>query len=492
MFRKITYLFVLTFLLGDICSAQMITFRRTVGNLGEDFGNCVRETSDHGFVVAGSTGSADNFNSQVYLFKLDSVGSLKWSKNIGSGSGTERGSRFVETPDGGFLIVGTTNSFGNGGYDAYVVKTDNNGSLLWEKSFGGLDWDFANDIIPLPGGNFIIVGNTYSFGNGNSDIYLIEIDPSGNEVWSKTIGTAGEEVAKAAVLGNDNHLYICGSYYETSEVYSDGYVVKADLSGDTVWTRTFGADSTEHFADIVELQSGGFMVVGNTLSFDYANKKSQIYMVKVDNSGAQIWERTEGGQGDEYISEIEQNPAGIIAFIGTTTSAGFGNTEMMLFQVNDSGFWVDSPDYGSQAYEDGYSVHNTHDNGYILAGITNGFDLRNNNVYIIKTDSTGHTESTTDITHITDNLVSTQEILIEDHKCKIYMNGNQLMVASQEKKLEEIGLYNLSGQLLYNKAFSSSTFNFNTTIDHLPMGIYFVKIGLEGGVYGVEKIVINN
>lgn len=491
MHKAITYITAIFLLIGDLAYGQMITFRRTVGNLGEDFGNCVRETSDHGFVVVGSTGSVDNTNSQIYLFKLDSVGNLKWSKNIGTGFGTERGSKLVETPDNGFIIVGTTNSIGNGGYDAYAVKTDANGNVVWENSYGGIDWDFATDIVALNSGNYLVVGNTFSYGNGNSDIYLIEITPNGDEVWSKTVGTEGEEIAKAAVLSNDGHLLICGSQYQVSSEYSDGYVVKTDLTGDTLWTKTFGADSTEVFADLVELIGGDFMAVGNTLSFDYENKKSQIYMVRFNNSGDMVWEKTEGGHGDEEINEIEQNPAGIIALIGYTTSAGFGNTEMMLFQVNSSGFWVDSPDYGSIDKENGYSVHNTHDNGYILAGITNGFDIKNYDVYIIKTDSTGHTESTTDITHITDNLVSTEEHLLDEESCLVYTTGSQLKVLSQKNGIEGLTVYNISGQAVSSQSISHTTQQLETDISGFSYGIYFVRVDFEDGKFGVKKILLN-
>jgi hypothetical protein len=153
-------------LLYSITTFSQITFRNAIGNSDDDIGACVRETDDFGFIVAGTTGSVDNTNSDIYLFKLDSLGGLLWSNHFGTSYGTENGKKVLQTIDKGYIIVGFTNSIGNGGYDAYVIKVDSIGQEVWSKTYGGPNWDFANDIILLPSANYGVVGSTYSFGNG--------------------------------------------------------------------------------------------------------------------------------------------------------------------------------------------------------------------------------------------------------------------------------------------------------------------------------------
>ena len=477
---------LLCFYLAD-SSAQQITFRKAIGSSEDDLGSCVRETNDYGFIVAGTTGSVENTNSDIYLFKLDSSGNHKWSRHFGTSYGTENGNKVIETPDSGFIVVGFTNSFGNGGYDIYAIRTNSLGEEIWSKTFGGSDWDFGYDIVILPDGNYGIIGSTYSFGNGGSDVYYIEIDDNGNEIQTKTFGGIGDEIAKAIILSNDNKLMICGETTELGSEYSDGYIIKAELNGDTVWTKIFGGDTTDYFADVIQTIDNNYLAVGATSSF---GSKMDYYSVKFDNSGAVIYERHDGGTGDEEAREVAERPSGICSILGYTTSEGAGGKAIQMLQVNSGGWWQGSPQYGSPVEEDGFSIHYTHDNGFIMSGITNGYNAVNYDVLIIKTDSIGNTGTTGDVINITDNMVSVFEALVHETKFFVYTNENSITVKSENKQISKISLLNISGQSVYESILTYPVSDFSFHTDFISSGIYFVKTDFKDNYSKTIKILI--
>ena len=149
--------------------AQAVKFEKVYGGTGYDYGHSVAQTFDKGYVIAGATTSFGVGSTDAYILKTDSMGVVLWQKTFG-GINIDQFYSIKETSDSGFVMAGFTNSEGNGGYDMYVVKTDKNGDSLWTKSFGGTNWDFAYSVEQTSDGGYIIAGATYSYGNGNTDI----------------------------------------------------------------------------------------------------------------------------------------------------------------------------------------------------------------------------------------------------------------------------------------------------------------------------------
>jgi hypothetical protein len=148
-------------------------FYTTFGGDGEDIAYGVKQTRDRQYIVVGSTSSFKQTNSDVYLIKVDSMGFSLWQKSYG-GNGNDIGKSIVELPDSGFVMTGFSDSNVNNGFDCYTIRTDKNGNVLWERYFGGDDWDFGNDICVAPDGNIVVVGSTTSFGNGKKDGFVIK------------------------------------------------------------------------------------------------------------------------------------------------------------------------------------------------------------------------------------------------------------------------------------------------------------------------------
>jgi hypothetical protein len=162
-----------------------LEWSKTFGGTKWDFGNSVQQTTDGGYIIAGLTKLAGS--DDVYLIKTDEKGTRMWSKTLG-GLKSEQGFSVQQTIDGGYIVTGYTISFGAGLTDVYLVKTDENGIIEWNKAFGGTDWDYGYSIQQTTDGGYIVTGDTYSFGAGSDDVYLVKTDENGIMEWNKTFG----------------------------------------------------------------------------------------------------------------------------------------------------------------------------------------------------------------------------------------------------------------------------------------------------------------
>ena len=173
--------------LTSISLSQNIHFIKSYGNNGYDFGRDIKQDIDTGYIATGSSSSFWSANADAFLLKVDSLGNFKWSYNYG-GTGSEWGEAVLPTSDGGYAVGGYTNSYGAGGFDFYFVKTNEFGVPQLEKTYGGPDWDKAYDMVQLPDSSYILVGETFSYGNGNNDVYIVRIDQYGDTIWTQSYG----------------------------------------------------------------------------------------------------------------------------------------------------------------------------------------------------------------------------------------------------------------------------------------------------------------
>ncbi|RLE39959.1 hypothetical protein DRJ16_07635, partial [Candidatus Woesearchaeota archaeon] len=255
-----------------------IEWSKTFGGSDSDYGESVRQTSDGGYIIAGGTSSFGAGSSDVYLIKTDENGNIEWSKTFG-GASWDRGYAIQQTSDGGYIIAGSTKSFGAGSSDIYLIKTDENGNMEWRKTFGGSYDEDGHAVQQTSDGGYIIAGSTESFGAGDYDVYLIKTDEKGNEEWSRTFGGSNWDKGYSAQQASDGGYVIAGSTESFGAGYRDVYLIKTDEKGNEEWSKTFGGTDWDHGESVQQTDDGGYIIAGSTESFGAG--WGDVYLIKL-------------------------------------------------------------------------------------------------------------------------------------------------------------------------------------------------------------------
>ncbi len=370
-------------------------WEKTFGGIYSDYSESVQQTSDGGYILAGSTTSYGAGQSDAYLVKTDAAGNAEWEKTFGS-SGVDSAHSVGQTIDGGYILAGSTNSYGAGLSDAYLVKTDAAGNAEWEKTFGGSNYDHAYAVQQTSDGGFILAGYTQSYGAGGRDVYLVKTDAMGNAEWEKTLGGSNYDHAYSTQQTSDGG-YILAGYTESYGAGSlDVYLVKTDAAGNIEWEKTFGGSTYDYSESVQQTADGGYIIAGATQS--YTENWYYAYVVKTNAEGNAEWEKTFGGSGwDEAFSARQTTDGGYI-IVGYTDSYGAGGGDIYLVKTDAAGNIEWEKAIGG-SYEDyAYRVRQTTDGGYILAGATNSYGAGQSDVYLVKVSSLINTPVGSDVT----------------------------------------------------------------------------------------------
>ena len=319
------------------------------------------------------------------LFLTTLRGGIMFERTYG-GWDKDEGYCVQQTSDGGYILVGFTQSFGAGRKDVYIVKTDSLGNTLWTRVYGGELWDEGRHVEQTEDGGYIIVGGTYSYGAGDCDVWLLKTDSLGDIIWTHTYGDWGHDQGMCVRQTPDGGYIIVGTFYPQSS-YGDVYILKTDSLGDTLWARTYGEMNVDEWGSSVQpTADGGYIIVGGK-----GGGIRDLYLLKVDSLGDTVWTRTYGGSGDEWGACIEPTNDGNYIIVGGTHSYGAGYSDIWLLKVNLSGDTLWTHTFGGASYEWGYSVQQTSDLGYIVTGCTESFGAGGEDVYLVKMDSLGNT-----------------------------------------------------------------------------------------------------
>jgi uncharacterized membrane protein YphA (DoxX/SURF4 family) len=382
---------VLVVVLVPVAALAQISFERTYGGPDWDGGWSVGETGDGGYIIAGWTGSFGAGSYDVYLIKTDSGGDTVWTRTYGGPSEDEAYS-VGETSDGGYIIAGETHSFGAGSYDVYLIKTDSGGDTVWTRTYGGPDHDSGCSVRETSDGGYIIAGLTGSFGAGASDVYLIKTDSGGDTVWTRTYGGPDSDSGRSVRERSDGGYIIAGLTGSFGAGYSDVYLIKTDSGGDTVWTRTYGGPDSDQGRSVGERSDGGYIIAGLTESFGAGSW--DVYLIKTDSGGDTVWTRTYGGPSEDEAYSVGETSDGGYIIAGWTRSFGAGSWDFYLIKTDSGGDTVWTRTYGGPSGDEAYSVGETSDGGYIIAGWTESFGAGYWDVYLIKTDADGFVQVT--------------------------------------------------------------------------------------------------
>ncbi|MBN2367091.1 MAG: T9SS type A sorting domain-containing protein [Calditrichaeota bacterium] len=264
-----------------------------LGGNQRDQGFYVTEYEDKGYIVAGYSRSFE-INGDVYVALVDYEGHLIWERSLGTpyvdyGFGVtlsqETDEMYIIGNAGGFYNP-TENDFMNHDSNVLVIKMNASGDTLWQKTYGGESHDFGKSILYFDENNIYVLGSTQSFGAGNFDVFLLKIDSAGNMLWNKTYGGKDFDYGSSFFLDAGNHLYILGSSNSHSNnLNPDILVIKTDTSGNEIWSKVIGGNDSEYGRDIIGTNNGS-AIIGETNSYGYGNKDA--YLVFLDAEGTVI------------------------------------------------------------------------------------------------------------------------------------------------------------------------------------------------------------
>ena len=221
-------------------------------------------------------------NSDIWVMKTDANGIEQWNKIFG-GNGNDRAYAVQQTSDGGYVIAGWTSSYGAGSADAWLIKTDADGNMLWDKTFGGIGLDVAYALQLTSDGGYILTGDTNSYGAGSSDFWLMKTDVDGNMLWDKTFGGAKDDEAYAVQQTSDGGYILTGFTYSHGAGSSDFWLIKTDADGNMLWTKTFGSEGLDWAWAVQQTSDGGYILAGYTTS--YGAGSFDVWLIKTDAEG---------------------------------------------------------------------------------------------------------------------------------------------------------------------------------------------------------------
>jgi len=483
---------VLALLFTKEGSSTDTTFIHTYGGLSYEEGAAVDVTFDGGYVMVGSTGSFGLGNADVYMVKVDSNGTYEWSRSYG-GPNSDIGKSVKQTSDSGYVITGYTNSFGAGGYDVFVVKTNSIGDTLWTNTFGGSNWDFGYEVVQTMDGGYAIAGETFSYGAGDNDMYLIRIDSSGDSLWTRTFGGAEQDYGRTLLETADTGFIIAGATFTFDVDSGDAYVVKTNSTGDTSWTANYGGTGNDLVNDVIETIDMGFACLGTTTSYNAMNQ--DMYLFRIDQLGVMTWYTAFGSnEGSEQGYSLVELRYKRYATLGYTDFLGGGGNEVYMVLTNEIGGFLYGRTYGFSEDEQFYSIAKRPNGGLALLGTTNSVGVGLTDMLLYTTDSIGNDYNDTtfvplvyatylDIS-IPDAPVSVGAIQNPNRNISIYPNPvrYEAMVniegGSLLNKYVEFRLYDLTGRKIKLIELNPSLPH-SVNMSSLQSGVYFYEIVIQ-------------
>lgn len=494
---------------------KKIKWQAKYGGLKDDYPKSLIKTQDNGYVICGSSASADgsltgnNGIDDVWLVKTDSIGNMLWQKNYG-GSKSDVGSCIIQTADGGYFIAGYTTSndkditTNKGIADIWCIKTDSTGNMLWQQTYGGSDDDKAYSCIQTNDGGYLVAGYTNSTdgdATGNTDImnfWVLKTDGNGSIQWQKSYGGNYVDIAKQIIAGADNSYTVIGYSSSTNgdvtnnKGFTDVWVINLSQNGNLNWQKNYGGSSSDEGKSIIRTDDNGYIFTGSTKSADADVTNNiggyDLWVVKTNKTGNILWQKTYGGTKDDEGNTITATTDGYVISGGTRSNDndvsglhGSGYTDdCWVINISESGVKTWQKVLGTNMVENACAAVINSNGTITLAGQSNGTGgdatsyIGLNDYWLVTlTDSTLHINPTS---------VNTAANI----KAYPAITTGIVYITSSDNIQGTFSLTDISGRLL-----SSGTFQSHHTIDisNRHSGIYILKINTPGKEL-IQKIIL--
>ncbi len=393
MAKRLRFIIVFCLLiLKALAQAPDIEWQRSFEGVYAYSNQSIQQTEDGGYIVAGHyerQGNYNNYTSDFWITKLDKSGITEWQKFFG-GSGFNQNESYPsiqQTTDGGYIIAGSSYGGDGAGMDYWVIKLDGAGNMQWQKTFGGSGTDWASSVRQTVDGGFIAAGRSMSndgdvTGNhGGYDFWIVKLNESGSIQWQRSLGGSHDDWASSVWQTADEGFIIAGrSMSNDGDVsgnhgYEDCWVIKLDKAGNIQWQKCYGGSALDRGYSIQQTEDRGFIVAGTATSKDGDlsdhNGDWAYWVLKLDESGDIQWQKTLGASraSVEAYSIQETGDGGyIVTGSGVTGNYAVAKLDYSVIKLDESGNIQWQKSLGGSEIDISYSVIQTTDGGYVVAG----------------------------------------------------------------------------------------------------------------------------
>jgi len=473
-------IFIIIFKLFLFAQAPDTLWTKTFGGGNFDFGYSVQQTFDGGYVIAGETSSFGVGGSDVWLIKTDANGDTLWTKTYGS-SLFDGGYSVQQTSDGGYIITGNFAGTAGTDSDVWLIKTDSNGDSLWTKTFGkDFVHNFGYSVQQTSDGGYIVAGTTQTFGIGTGEVYLIKTDVNGDSAWTRKFGFGGGRSEGFSVQQTSDEGYIITGF--TSALGPSGagdvLLIKTDANGNSLWTKNYGEFGFDTGRSVQQTSDGGYIITG---FYTTSGTDPNLWLLKTDANGDTLWTKffDSGFSDDGYA--VKQTSDGGYILTGLTGSTG--DIWLIKTDVNGDSLWTKT--FGGSGIDQGNSVQQTSDGGYIITGYTGSFGSGSSDVWLIKVAP--------DVTAIDDDVKTiAYDYALQQNYPNPFNPSTTIKFSIPSQSFTTLKVYDVLGNEivgLVNEQLPAGNYKFSFVADNLPSGIYFYRI-TSGSFTAVKKMTL--
>jgi hypothetical protein len=454
-------------------------FFTTFGGEGVDIGYKVKEIYNRQYIIAGSTTSYGAGSSDAYIILADSMGQIVWQKTYGSVFADVARSVIFNPIDSGFVFAGFTASYGNGGYDVYVVRIDKKGDLIWQSAVGGLDWEFAYDLVWCSDGNIIVCGKTFSEGRGKSDGYVLKINSTnGALMWKRTYGGTEDDNFVSILVSTEGNYTMAGNTKSYGDINNDFWLFKINTNGDScLAVNLANPNKAEYCYDMVQDPLGDFVLCGSYDTSAVNSGKNISYIVKADNNGNFIDDFKLPGAGtpdDKFVSVVNSTNNMSYFFTRKVQNGTLGiDFQPVLYDHHYN--YLNTGTYGDFNNDEPYGSCSTSDNGLVMIGSTRSFNSVGENIFFVKIDYSVLSAY---------SIVGINEKTTHEISSEMYYHGGVIYLSNPKGEGFNFQIINSTGQIVQNGTINNNHIEVSSQIE---CGVYTVKV--FGEKYLITKFI---
>ncbi|MHA1964510.1 MAG: hypothetical protein ACXACG_01425 [Candidatus Thorarchaeota archaeon] len=343
-------------------------WNRTYGGFDQDRFYGMTQCEDGGYAFVGYAQSFGT-DEDLWVVRTDSNGDVLWTTVLSEAAGHDIGREIIECENGDLVVVGY--SYPTGDNHARIDRIDRDGNVVWSKLIGEVPTqDFFEGVVESKSGCLLAVGRTESWGAGGNDVLAVCFDPNGNEIWIRTFGGAADDSGISVVECASGGYAILGETMSFGEGSYDFWLLRIDNDGNLLWDETYGGTDTDYGYEIIEYSAGGFVMAGSTESL--GDPQGDFWAIMVDDSGTEVWNETYVGSGQDFATGIVESVRGGFAIVGVSDFIS-GTDQVRITRIDIDGSEIWSSWYGGPDVDYGYGIEEVHPEEFVVGGTTRSY-----------------------------------------------------------------------------------------------------------------------